>query len=137
MGEQDSHITIIAPETRLSGELSFDRNARIEGRFEGKIVGQGQLHIADGAECKAEIQAAQVLVDGVVQGNIQASERVQLNAKCRVHGDVTAPKMIVADGAVVVGSCSIGGDKGKSGRETRTSSGAPAKEASTTVPARR
>ena len=99
MGENDQYVTIIGPQSQLTGEMTFERAARIEGRFEGKITGQGQLYIAESAECKAEIQAGQVVIDGFVQGNIVAVERVQLNAKGRVQGDVTAPKMVIADGA--------------------------------------
>ncbi len=137
MGENDQYVTIIGPQSQLTGEMTFERAARIEGRFEGKITGQGQLYIAESAECKAEIQAGQVVIDGFVQGNIVAVERVQLNAKGRVQGDVTAPKMVIADGAVFVGGANIGGDAIRGGRTTKTSTGAPPKEASAPVPARR
>lgn len=134
MADNEKLMTIIGADTQFRGELTFERSARILGQFEGKINAHGELHVAEGAVCKAEITAGSLIVDGTVQGNVQVAERVQLNAKGKIHGDVTAPKFVVADGAVIVGNCTVGSDGMKVGRTTATSTGAPPRDASTPLP---
>lgn len=130
---QELTTTVIGADTQIRGEMTFENSAVVNGNFEGKITGQGELHIAESAVCKAEISSGKVIVDGDVQGNIVATERVQLNSKGRIHGDVLAPRMVVADGAVLVGNCVIGDETVKTGKSTLTSAGASPKEA--TAPA--
>jgi cytoskeletal protein CcmA (bactofilin family) len=100
--------TLIAADTDVKGEMSFDHNCRILGKFEGTITAEGDLHVAEGASCKAQVEAQTVTVDGKVEGNITAKDKVTLNATASVSGDIVAAKLIVAEGAVVSGHLSIG-----------------------------
>ncbi|MEE9211877.1 MAG: polymer-forming cytoskeletal protein [Phycisphaeraceae bacterium] len=110
MTEQSNEITVIASDTKIKGEMSFDRAARINGQFEGKITAKGELQIAPSAKCKADVQAASLIVDGSIEGNIRASQRVQVNAKGRVKGDIVAEKLVAAEGASVFGHVAVGPD---------------------------
>src|SRR4051794_28071371 len=87
---ESNETTIIAADTHIKGEMTFDKAARIMGQFEGKITAKGQLQVADTAVCRAEISAADVVVDGAVEGNMTAGSRVQVNAKARIRGDIVA-----------------------------------------------
>ncbi len=106
--------TVIGADTHIKGEMTFQGSARILGTFEGKISAQGELQVAEGATCKATVEAATVLVDGAVEGNLTARERVQLNPKARIQGDLVAAKLVVAEGASFVGHCTVGPDAAKS-----------------------
>ena len=108
MSEQESQITVIGPDTRIKGEMSFDRTARLLGQFEGKVSTTGELQVGASAHCKAAVEAGTVIVDGLVEGDILASERVQLNGSARVNGDVVAEKLIVSEGASFNGHCKVG-----------------------------
>lgn len=125
---EDSQVTIIGPDTSIKGEMSFDRSCRLLGQFEGTITAKGQLHIAEGASCKAQVEAANVVVDGNVEGNVTAKEKIQLNAKARVNGDVVAAKLEVAEGASFSGHVSVGIESGSrgGGGGSSSSSGASA-----------
>jgi len=90
--------------------MRFDRTARVLGKFEGKITAKGELQVAQGGLCKAEIQAANVTVDGTIEGDVVASERVHLNANAKVKGNVTADKLIMAEGASLFGQVAIGAE---------------------------
>lgn len=105
---EENQVTIIGPDTHIKGEMSFDRSCRLLGSFEGTINAKGQLHVADGASCKAEVEAADIVVDGTIEGNVTARERIVLNAKSRIIGDVVAAKLIVAEGASFSGHISVG-----------------------------
>jgi cytoskeletal protein CcmA (bactofilin family) len=112
----DNQVTVIGSDTHIKGEMSFDRSCRLLGGFEGTINAKGQLHVANGATCKAEVEAADIVVDGNIEGNVTAREKIQLNAKAKVNGDVIASKLVVAEGATFSGHVSVGADavKGKS-----------------------
>lgn len=103
-------MTVIGPDTHIKGEMVFDSSARILGTFEGRISAKGEVEIGEGAGCKASIEATSVVVDGVVEGDILARERCQLNIKARVSGDIVAATLVVAEGASFVGHCRVGAD---------------------------
>jgi len=88
--------------------MTFDHTARILGHFEGSISAKGELQIAESATCKASVEASKIMVDGAVDGNIAARERVELTAKARIKGDLVAPRLVVAEGASFVGHVTIG-----------------------------
>lgn len=105
---ENTDITIIGSDSHFKGELSFERAARINGKFDGKISGKGELHINDNALCKADIDSGSINVDGRIEGNVNAKDTVRLNAKGVVKGDITAAKMLMAEGASFFGQCAVG-----------------------------
>ena len=111
MTEQPTRTTtVIGPDTHIKGEMIFDSTARILGTFEGRVTAKGEVQIGEGATCKAAIEGQTVVVDGLVEGDVLARERVQLNAKARVIGDVVANTLVVAEGASFIGNVKVGAD---------------------------
>lgn len=115
MADPQSNGTVIGPDTVIKGEMSVENRARILGRFEGTIRAKGQIEIADKATCQANVEASTIQIDGGMEGNITASDKVQLNATARLHGDVVAAKLVVAEGASLMGHVQIGPDALKRG----------------------
>jgi cytoskeletal protein CcmA (bactofilin family) len=101
--------------SRVSGQLSFQGPTRIDGFVEGEIQCQGPLTVGEGAEVRARISGQVVTIQGKVEGNITAKERVELLAPARLIGNVNAPRLIVSDGVVFDGDCSMGAAKQKNG----------------------
>ena len=100
--------TVIGPDTHIKGEMTFEGSAKLLGNFEGKISAKGELLVADGASCKASVDAARVSIDGLVEGNVTARERVELSARAQMKGDLVTPKLLVAEGATFVGHVTVG-----------------------------
>ncbi|MFK7760124.1 MAG: polymer-forming cytoskeletal protein [Phycisphaerales bacterium] len=101
-------MTVIGTDTRIKGEMFFEKSARILGSFEGKITAQGEVQISNGAQCNAAIEAQSVIVDGQVNGPIAAHGQLTLTANAQVQGDLTAGTLVVAQGASFVGHCNVG-----------------------------
>ncbi len=112
---EETQATIIGPDTTIKGEMTFDKNCRLLGAFEGTITAKGELHVANGANCRAEVEAGSIVVDGNIEGNVTAREKIQLNAKATISGDVVAAKLIVAEGASFSGHVSVGPEAVKGG----------------------
>tara|TARA_R110002073_G_scaffold336260_2_gene531466 strand:+ start:19495 stop:19995 length:501 start_codon:yes stop_codon:yes gene_type:complete len=101
-------MTVIGADTTIKGEMFFEKSARILGNFEGKITAQGEVHIGNGANCNAAVEAEKIVVDGSVQGPIFARDRLTLTTNAQVQGDLTAGTLVVAEGASFVGHCNVG-----------------------------
>ncbi len=116
MADMNKTTTVIGPDTHIKGEMVFDSTARILGTFEGRVIAKGEIQIGEGAACKAAVEGAVVIVDGLIEGDVQARERVQLNSKARVIGDIVSTTLVVAEGASFTGNCRVGTDVIKGAR---------------------
>ena len=94
--------------SRVSGQLSFQGPARIDGNVDGEIHCQGTLTIGPGAEVKAKITCQAVVIHGKVEGNVSAKEKIELIAPARLIGNIDTPRLIIAEGVVFDGDCSMG-----------------------------
>ena len=102
--------TILGPDANFKGELSFEKGMRLMGRFEGKINTPGRVHIAKEAKMSADVEAGAIIVEGEVQGNLMANDRIELKQTARYEGDLRASKLVVDEGAVFSGHVSVGPD---------------------------
>lgn len=113
------YATIIGADANFKGDLSFDSAAKLLGKFEGSITSKGRVHIADGSKCTATVKAKEVSVEGQVDGNVEATDRLELKPKGSIVGDIVASRMVMADGASIDGHCRIG-TNGQPGRTAAT-----------------
>jgi cytoskeletal protein CcmA (bactofilin family) len=107
--------TILGPDAKLKGEISFDKGMRVHGQVEGKISSPGRLHVAREAKIQADVSAGSIIVEGDVKGNMTASDRIELKQSARYEGDLRATKLVVDEGAVFNGHVSVGPDAVKQG----------------------
>ena len=108
MADTGNEPTVIGNDTHIKGEMTFQQTVRLVGTFEGTITGEGELQIAKGAACKANVDSGSITVDGICEGNLVAKQKVQLNTSGVVKGDIVAGKMIMAEGASFYGKCAVG-----------------------------
>ncbi len=105
--------TIIGADASFKGDLKFDSAAKLLGRFEGSIASKGKVYIADGSQCKATVAAKEVAVEGLIDGNVEAGDRIELKPTGVVTGDIVAARMTMAEGASINGHCRIGPNNGQ------------------------
>ena len=92
-------------DTHIEGDLSFKGSFRIDGSFKGTIDSESTLIVGENGKIEAEIKICYIVVNGEIKGNIQAKEKVEINSTGRVTGSVTAPKLVVEEGAYLETSC--------------------------------
>ncbi len=92
-------------DTHIEGDLSFKGSFRIDGSFKGTINSESTLIVGENGKIEAEIKIGYIVVNGEIKGNIQAREKVEINSTGRVIGSVTAPKLVVEEGAYLETSC--------------------------------
>ncbi len=104
--------------TVLTGETNFESMLRIDGHLTGRVASEGgTLVVGATGQVDANVEVAAALVNGMVNGDIVASEKLELGRTARVVGNISAPRLIIEDGAVLEGTCSM--VKSKESKEQR------------------
>jgi cytoskeletal protein CcmA (bactofilin family) len=94
--------------TTLTGETEFHAMLRVDGHLIGTVSSEsGTLIIGTNGQVDANISVAAAMVNGAVNGDIIASEKLQLGRTARVMGNIQSPRLIVEEGAILEGSCSM------------------------------
>jgi cytoskeletal protein CcmA (bactofilin family) len=110
------NIGTIGKSVVIKGELSASEDLTIEGHVEGKIeLKQNILTIGPNGRIKAAVFAKSVIVQGEVNGNISASEKVDIRDNGSVDGDLSSPRVAIAEGAHFRGSIDMQRTGGKPG----------------------
>ena len=94
-------------DTEMTGDIKFNDSFRIDGTFKGKILSGNTLIIGEGGNVEADVDVANISVNGVVKGVLKASEKIEIYSLGRVSGEIITPKLIVEDGAFFQGSCQM------------------------------
>jgi cytoskeletal protein CcmA (bactofilin family) len=110
----DEFATVIGPVASFKGELTFQGSVRVDGTFEGAVRTSGHVLVSKGGTLKAEVQAGSIALEGHLEGNVAAEDRIELRATGQMIGDIRASKLLVMEGATFVGRCEVGpGVKGQ------------------------
>ncbi len=129
---QERVVVNIGKSVVIKGELSGSEDLTIEGQVDGKIeLRQNVLTIGPNGKIKAQVVAKTVVVEGQVQGNVTATERIDIRDKGSVEGDLSAPRVAIADGAHFRGSIDM--QKGKAAGD-RPAAAADSKSSSAPAP---
>ena len=101
--------TIIGKDSLFTGTLEVKGALRVDGKFKGKIISDETVTIGTTGIVEADIQAKIVEVAGTVKGNVDTSEKLELQTKGKLIGDLLTKNIIIEQGAVFHGSCKMKG----------------------------
>jgi cytoskeletal protein CcmA (bactofilin family) len=94
--------------TTLTGETEFHAMLRVDGHLIGTVTSQaGTLIIGTNGQVDANVLVAAAMINGTVNGDVIATEKLQLGRTARVLGNIQSPRLIVEEGAILEGSCSM------------------------------
>lgn len=89
-----------------ASQFKFEGTLRLDCYVTGVVRSQtGTLIISETAELQANIFVATAIIDGLVRGDIRATERVELGSKARVIGNIETPALAIQPGAMFEGQC--------------------------------
>jgi cytoskeletal protein CcmA (bactofilin family) len=100
--------TVIGPSILINGKLTGDEDLTVRGRVEGELSLTKTLIVEPSGVVKANVTVKNAVVSGVVVGNIQATESVELTQEGRMVGDIRSPRVIIVDGASFRGRVDMG-----------------------------
>jgi cytoskeletal protein CcmA (bactofilin family) len=121
--------------TVLTGEATFRGMLRVDGHVTGRVTSEdGTLIVGTGGQVDADIEVAVATINGTVNGDVVARQRLELGRAAHVNGNIQTPQLVVEQGAVFEGSCRMIQLKAAldKQREARPSDNAPLAETSAT-----
>lgn len=114
--------------TTITGHIVAEEDLEIQGTIEGSVrLANHRLIVGSDGLVKATVEAHTVLVIGKISGNVVATELVEIKAGGVIGGDVKAPRVIMNDGAIVVGALDMSAALPSSARGTAAEPPAPAR----------
>ena len=100
----ESAVTILTPGCHFNGKLYCRGSSRIGGKIEGEIISEGLLIIEEEAMIAAKVKADEVVIQGQVEGRLEATGRVRLESNSKFSGDIVTPSLVIKEGAVFNGN---------------------------------
>lgn len=110
MQREDAVIhALLGADTRYEGKLFFEGRVRIDGDFEGEVQSDGVLVVGEQATVRGVVRVGTLIVrGGIIEGDIHATELVELHAPARVRGDIRTQALYMDKGVVFDGRCVMG-----------------------------
>jgi cytoskeletal protein CcmA (bactofilin family) len=102
-------VTLVGAKAKLTGEVVCEEDLVVHGRIDGKVRGARKVTVASGGDVEGEIHAKSAVLSGRLKGLLEATERAELTATAVLEGDVRAPKIVIAEGAVIQGKIDMSG----------------------------
>lgn len=100
--------TLVGSRTELKGDISFSGGLRIDGKLKGNITAKGDgnstLVLSENAVVVGNVTVPHIITNGTIKGTVRASERIELQPKAEIAGDVYYKVMEIAAGAIVNGN---------------------------------
>ncbi len=99
--------TIIGKDTVITGTLDVKGSLRVDGTIKGKIICSDCVTIGATGVVEAEIEAEVAIVAGRMDGNVHTSDKIELQTKCEMNGDLKTKSLVIEQGAVFCGACNM------------------------------
>jgi len=115
-------VSIIGPGMKIVGDCSSDGTIRVEGQVEGSVNASKSVVVGKDGVVLGDIVTQDAIVAGRVNGSVNAESRVELQATCRVEGDIRSRRIKLDEGGQVDGQLHMGG-KGREKSATPSISG--------------
>lgn len=100
--------TLVGSRTELKGDITFTGGLRIDGKLKGNITAKGDgnstLVLSENAVVIGNVSVPHIITNGTIKGTVRAAERIELQPKAEVAGDLYYKVMEMASGAVVNGN---------------------------------
>jgi cytoskeletal protein CcmA (bactofilin family) len=92
----------------LNGRMTSEGLFRLDGKVEGEIFHCGTLIIGETAVIKGKLEVNALTLNGMVEGEVTAKERVEIHSRGKLYGTISTPVLIIQDGGVFEGNCKMG-----------------------------
>ncbi|MEK7656743.1 MAG: polymer-forming cytoskeletal protein [Elusimicrobiota bacterium] len=106
--EASDVVTIVGPEAFFHGVITVRGSLRVDGEVEGDVTEAHTVVVGKKGRIRGDVCAEVVIVAGSIHGDVTASGQVELKAGGRICGDMRTAKLLIEEGAVFEGHCTMG-----------------------------
>jgi cytoskeletal protein CcmA (bactofilin family) len=103
--QQSSDLSLIGAGTVVEGKVKAEGSVRIDGKLVGDVISKGNAAVGLNGILEGTLNARNVTVAGKVTGTLVATEKLVLEGKSSMKGDIRAARLIVDEGALFDGHC--------------------------------
>jgi cytoskeletal protein CcmA (bactofilin family) len=103
--------SLVGDGTRFDGDISLNGLLRIDGDFRGSVGAADKVLIGRNGRAECSIKAGTVVIGGMLKGDIVSTEKVVVLSSGMVIGNITTPRLVVEEGVILNGTCTILGGK--------------------------
>lgn len=100
----DKTVNRISSGTIVHGDIVSETDLRIDGKVKGNVVSKAKVIVGANGELTGDLNCSEAAVEGNVKGNVTVLGLLRLNSSSRVEGEVNYKKIIIEEGAVIIGS---------------------------------
>jgi cytoskeletal protein CcmA (bactofilin family) len=97
----------LGKETVFEGKMTFEGVFRLDGKFVGEIFESGTLIVGETALIKGKIGLHTIVINGTVEGEIDAKGRVEIHSTGKVYGKLFTPILTINEGGIFEGNCKM------------------------------
>lgn len=108
-GSNMDEVTIISSGVVIEGKVNSNGNIRVDGTIKGDITAQGNLTVGDSGNIQGQLTGDVVTIGGKVEGSVNAKDKLVLESKSVLKGDIITKVLVVEAGAVFEGKSSMSG----------------------------
>jgi len=94
----------------LKGKMNSEGIFRLDGKVEGEIYHRGTLIIGETAIIKGKVEATTLILNGLLEGEVTAKERMEIHASGKLYGTIFTPIFVILDGGIFEGNCKMGAE---------------------------
>ncbi len=114
----DENITNFTTDVEIKGTIKFEKIMKIDGKFEGELIADhGELIVGKTGTVKANVKVKNATIEGRLDGNIEAAEKIELKQNAQLIGDLQAKTLVIEEGVVFVGQCNVNPDGTKTEKQ--------------------
>ncbi len=106
--DKSEEITKISHGVKIEGKITSSGNIRVDGEIQGDIIAQSNVTIGEQGQVSGQINADVITIGGKVSGTVRAKEKLVLESKANLKGDIFAKILMVEAGAKFDGNSKIG-----------------------------
>ena len=117
---QGSLNSILGQGCKVKGDIELQGTIRIDGNFEGSIECPETLIIGKSGVVKADVKVKNSIIGGKLTGNINATNKIELQTGSHVEGDIQTARLVIDEGVFFEGNCKMGGKTTDTARPEKT-----------------
>lgn len=107
MSNGHENRSLIAADVEITGSIKCSNGLRIDGKLEGELVCAADAVIGKDAMIQGNLSVNSIIIEGHIQGNITAKDKIEMKASAKVHGDIVAKRLSVEDGVTFIGRSEV------------------------------
>lgn len=107
MANETTTQSLIAADVQITGTIKSNGSVRIDGKLEGDLVCASDAIIGKSAIIKGNLSVNTVVIEGTINGNITAKDKIDMKSTAKVNGDIAAKRLAVEDGVTFIGKSEV------------------------------